>query len=106
MGKSQARSQKSQITKKRWFGSDLSLVTCALLVAAGAACATVPPPPPEPPPVTWEDKMRWILRLEDRRILRDPNPAAPVFLVPPTRTQTAVVARLPPSDMIRLFAHA
>ena len=48
--------------------------------------------------------MRWILRLEDQRILRDPNPAAPVVLVPATRTQPAVVAPPPPSDVIRLLA--
>jgi cyclophilin family peptidyl-prolyl cis-trans isomerase/HEAT repeat protein len=47
--------------------------------------------------------MRWILRLEDQRILRDPNPVAPVVLVPATRTQPAVVAPLPPSDLLRLF---
>jgi cyclophilin family peptidyl-prolyl cis-trans isomerase/HEAT repeat protein len=48
--------------------------------------------------------MRWILRLEDQRILRDPNPTAPVVLVPATRTQPAVVAPAPPSDLIRLLA--
>ena len=48
--------------------------------------------------------MRWILRLEDQRILRDPNPAPPVVLVPATRTQPAVVAPPIPSDLIRLLA--
>src|SRR5688572_10801383 len=107
MGKSQGRSQKSQVTKKMWFGSDLRLLTralVALVLAAGAACATVPPPPPpEPPPISFDDKMRWIIRLEDQRILRDPNPPAPVILVPATRTQPAIVAPPPPSDLIRLL---
>ena len=48
--------------------------------------------------------MRWIVRLEDQRILRDPNPAPPVILVPATRTQPAVVAPPLPSDLIRLLA--
>jgi HEAT repeat protein/cyclophilin family peptidyl-prolyl cis-trans isomerase len=48
--------------------------------------------------------MRWILRLEDQRILRDPNPTAPVILAPATRTQPAVIAPPPPSDLIRLLA--
>ncbi len=48
--------------------------------------------------------MRWIIRLEDQRILRDPNPAPPVVLVPATRTQPAVVAPPLPSDLIRLLA--
>jgi cyclophilin family peptidyl-prolyl cis-trans isomerase/HEAT repeat protein len=47
--------------------------------------------------------MRWIIRLEDQRILRDPNPPAPVILVPATRTQPAIVAPPPPSDLIRLL---
>ena len=47
--------------------------------------------------------MRWIIRLEDQRILRDSNPPSPVVLVPATRTQPAIVAPLPPSDLIRLL---
>ncbi|MBI3049502.1 MAG: HEAT repeat domain-containing protein [Acidobacteria bacterium] len=70
-----------------------------------AACAPVPPPQvrPEPPVVTWEEKLAWMMRLEDQRILRDPNPPAPVVLAPATRTQPAVVAPPPPSDLIRLL---
>jgi cyclophilin family peptidyl-prolyl cis-trans isomerase/HEAT repeat protein len=74
----------------------------SLAVAVGS-CATVPPPPPEPPVITWEEKLGWIIRLEDQRILRDPNPAPPVVLVPATRTQPAVVAPPAPSDLIRLL---
>ncbi len=46
-----------------------------------AACASAPPAAPPPPPPakpagpTFEQKMAWILRLEDQRVLRDP--AAP-----------------------------
>jgi cyclophilin family peptidyl-prolyl cis-trans isomerase/HEAT repeat protein len=43
------------------------------------------------------------MRLEDQRILRDPNPPAPVILKPATRTEPAIVAPPPPSDLIRLL---
>jgi cyclophilin family peptidyl-prolyl cis-trans isomerase/HEAT repeat protein len=60
-------------------------------------------PTVEPPVVTYEDKLSWIIRLEDQRILRDPNPPPPVILVPATRTQPQIVAPPPPSDLIRLL---
>jgi cyclophilin family peptidyl-prolyl cis-trans isomerase/HEAT repeat protein len=73
-----------------------------------ASCATVPsapvaPTPVAPPEITWEDKLGWILRLEDQRILRDPNPPPPRILVPATQTTPAIVALPPPSDLIRLL---
>ncbi len=43
------------------------------------------------------------MRLEDQRILRDPNPPPPVVLVPATKGQPAIVAPPPPSDLIRLL---
>jgi len=43
------------------------------------------------------------MRLEDQRLLRDPNPPAPVVLAPATRTVPAVIAPPPPSDLIRLL---
>ena len=42
------------------------------------------------------------MRLEDQRILRDPNPPAPVVLVPATKGRPAIVAPPQPSDLIRL----
>jgi cyclophilin family peptidyl-prolyl cis-trans isomerase/HEAT repeat protein len=44
-----------------------------------------------------------MMRLEDQRLLRDPNPPPPLVLVPATNTQPAVVAPPPPSDLIRLL---
>ena len=73
------------------------------LALLSGACATVPLAPPEPPVVTWEEKLSWMMRLEDQRILRDPNPPPPVVLMPATQTQPAIVAPLPPSDLIRLL---
>ena len=56
-----------------------------------------------PPAVTWEQKLTWMTRLEDQRILRDPNPPAPVILRPATDKTPAVIAPPPPSDLIRLL---
>jgi cyclophilin family peptidyl-prolyl cis-trans isomerase/HEAT repeat protein len=82
----------------------LSFVTCALcLFVSSCASAPVVAPTPEPPIVTYQDKLSWIVRLEDQRILRDPNPPAPLVLVPATRTQPQIVAPPPPSDLIRLL---
>ena len=86
--------------RTRSFHSALSI---ALL---SSACATVPPPrtPAAPPPVlTWQEKLTWILRLEDQRILRDPSPPPPAVLVPAGRNLPAIVAPAPPSDLLRLL---
>jgi len=61
------------------FSNTLLALTLALMTAA---CASAPPAPPPPPPPrqpagpTFEQKMAWILRLEDQRVLRDPPPQA------------------------------
>src|SRR5687767_11768223 len=103
MGKAQVSRHKAQVTIKRQRCA-LSLVTCALcLVAVRCASAPVVVPTVEPPVVTYEDKLSWIIRLEDQRILRDPNPPPPLVLVPATRTQPQIVAPPPPSDLIRLL---
>jgi cyclophilin family peptidyl-prolyl cis-trans isomerase/HEAT repeat protein len=44
------------------------------------------------------------MRLEDQRLLRDPNPPPPATLVPATAKTPAVVARPAPSDLVRLLA--
>ncbi len=70
----------------------LCVALCALgLALVSAACASIPAPLPEPRVVTWEDKLSWMMRLEDQRILRDPDPPLPVVLVPATQTQPAIV---------------
>jgi cyclophilin family peptidyl-prolyl cis-trans isomerase/HEAT repeat protein len=74
------------------------------LVLLCAACATAPPVQSiSPPVVTWEEKLGWIMRLEDQRILRDPNPSPPVVLVPATKGRPAIVAPPAPSDLIQLL---
>src|SRR5439155_26114422 len=83
---------------------------CLLLISA-PACATAPPAPTAVKPAgpTFEQKMSWILRLEDQRMLRDPAP--PPAPPPPapvgTRGKPAVVVPAPPPqppDVVRLLS--
>jgi cyclophilin family peptidyl-prolyl cis-trans isomerase/HEAT repeat protein len=43
------------------------------------------------------------VRLEDQRILRDPNPPPPAIIKPATQRQPAIVAPPAPSDLLRLL---
>ena len=43
------------------------------------------------------------MRLEDQRILRDPNPSPPVVLVPASKGRPAIVSAPQPSDLVRLL---
>ncbi|MGE0445521.1 MAG: HEAT repeat domain-containing protein [Vicinamibacterales bacterium] len=70
------------------------------LVMTGCATAA---PMIEPPIISWEEKLTWMMRLEDQRIIRDPNAPPPQVLVPAARNRPAVVAPPPPSDLIRLL---
>ena len=72
-----------------------------VVVLVLTACASVPPV--VVPVVTWEEKLDWIIRLEDRRLVRDPNPPEPAVLVPATNDTPAVVSPRAPSDLIRLL---
>ena len=93
---------------KIYARSSLSLTPKALsLLLFASACASAPPAiaptTVKPPVVTWEEKLGWILRLEEQRIVRDPNPSAPVTLVPASKGRPAIVAPPPPSDLLRLL---
>jgi len=71
--------------------------TIALLLALGAcACASAPPAPPAPAEPSFDQKMSWILRLEDSRVLRDPVPAASPAPAPPARGRAVAIAPAPP----------
>ena len=77
---------------------------CLTLIAA--ACASAPTSSrgtPTVPTITWEQKLGWMVRLEDQRILRDPNPPPPVVLKPATQREPALIAPGPPSDLIKLL---
>jgi cyclophilin family peptidyl-prolyl cis-trans isomerase len=80
----------------------LAVVQLALALTVMAACATAPPP--APPVVPKEQKLATILRLEDRRILREEVPA-PVPVAPPARGRKPQLAPEPPAgpDLVRLL---
>jgi cyclophilin family peptidyl-prolyl cis-trans isomerase/HEAT repeat protein len=75
-----------------------------------SACASAPPPaaPATPAGPSFEQKMAWILRLEDQRMLRDPAPPpAPPAPAPPVAAKGKPVAAPPPPpappDLTRLL---
>jgi cyclophilin family peptidyl-prolyl cis-trans isomerase/HEAT repeat protein len=81
-------------------------LTALALALGAAACASAPVAPPPAGP-TFEQKMAWILRLEDRRALRDvppPSPMPPVVTSSARRRPAAVVAPPPPPDLVRLLS--
>ena len=55
------------------------------------------------PAVTWQQKIAWMVRLEDQRLLRDPNPPAPAVIRAASATAPAILAPAPPSDLVRLL---
>jgi HEAT repeat protein len=85
-----------------------------LVMLTASACASAPPPPPPKPAVaivTAEQKLGFILRLEDQRMLRDPSPVVPPPAPPPVvvgRQRAPIVAAPapppPPPDLVRLLA--
>jgi HEAT repeat protein/cyclophilin family peptidyl-prolyl cis-trans isomerase len=73
------------------------MISCASMPAA-------PPAPPGPAAQTFEQKMSWILRLEDQRVLRDQAPpVAPAAPVPVRGKAPVVVAPPPTPDLGRLL---
>src|SRR5262245_4880939 len=84
-----------------------------LLAVAAAACKTDEAPPPEPQKKiagpAFEQKLAWILRLEDQRVLRD-NAAVVTTTAAPAATArgtgTAPVAAPAPgaADLVQLLA--
>ena len=83
-----------------------SLAALAAGAIAASACASAPPAPPPPPPKPQiEQKLSWILRLEDQRVLRDPAPIVPPTAPPVTKDgrPPAVVLPPPPPDLLRLL---
>jgi HEAT repeat protein/cyclophilin family peptidyl-prolyl cis-trans isomerase len=89
---------------------DWRLATAAAVVLAAAGCASAPPAPAIKPAAgpTFEQKMAWILRLEDQRVLRDPAPIvapppAPVAAVRGQQAQPVLAPPPPPPDLTRLL---
>jgi HEAT repeat protein/cyclophilin family peptidyl-prolyl cis-trans isomerase len=74
-----------------------------VLLVATAACASAPTvaTPAAPAVLTFEQKMTWILRLEEDRVLRAPEPPPPPPAPAPTaRRRTQVAPPPPPSPSL------
>ena len=71
-----------------------------LVFTCAAGCASLPPQVE----VLWEEKLRWIIQLEDLRILRALNTPPAVVLAPAGQGRPAVLQTPPPSDLIRLLS--
>ncbi len=85
-------------------------VFCLALAAAACAPSSAPVTTVAtplamvaPPDITHDEKLLWIVRLEDQRILRDPDPPPPALLRPATPQTQAVYALPAPSDLVRLL---
>jgi HEAT repeat protein/cyclophilin family peptidyl-prolyl cis-trans isomerase len=85
----------------------LALTLMALMTAACASAPSAPPPPPpKPAGPTFEQKMAWILRLEDQRVLRDPAPQAPNAPVEIAQPASPDLARLLADEEARVRRRA
>jgi cyclophilin family peptidyl-prolyl cis-trans isomerase/HEAT repeat protein len=92
----------------RRFFSMVHVVVCTALIASACAPAAAPvvapaAAPPPIPDITWEQKIAWIVRLEDQRILREPNPPPPPVVQPATLKTPIVFGHPPPSDLPELL---
>ncbi len=88
---------------------DWRLMAAAALALVTAACASAPPAPPAiSPGPAFEQKMAWMLRLEDQRVLRDPAPLvappAPVAAAKGRKPPPVAGPPTPPPDLIRLLS--
>jgi cyclophilin family peptidyl-prolyl cis-trans isomerase/HEAT repeat protein len=75
-----------------------------VVAAAYSACASAPPKPPEAPVISGDQKMSWILRLEDQRILRAPAPPPPPVVTPPPKPRRNAPPPPPPDPIPDLGA--
>jgi cyclophilin family peptidyl-prolyl cis-trans isomerase/HEAT repeat protein len=86
------------------ISSRVSPVLFSGLVLVTAACASAPVVvPPAAPQLTFEQKMAWILRLEEDRVLRGPEPPpppAPVVTGGRTRGQVVAPPPAPPQPSL------
>jgi cyclophilin family peptidyl-prolyl cis-trans isomerase/HEAT repeat protein len=85
---------------------NVRLAVSALSLTVLCACASAPPPAPVVVPT--EPPLATIIRLEDQRVLRDPNPpaAAPAAEPTPRRGRTAAAPPPPAPNLIALLADA
>jgi len=77
------------------------------LACAGPAAAQAPAPQPQPLSLSFEQKMAWMLQLEDQRILRAPAPPARQAAPAPSggrRSKTAPPPPPPAPDLVALLS--
>ena len=90
---------------RRQLGSRCLLHTAGAIAIAAAAVQCAPPPPVLPAPApTVEDKLGWILRLEDQRVLRDPMPMSVPVQAPGEATRALVLSPPVVPDLTQLVA--
>jgi HEAT repeat protein/cyclophilin family peptidyl-prolyl cis-trans isomerase len=76
-----------------------------IVIAVMTGCASAPPVVVDAAPkLTFEQKMEWILRLEEDRVLELPPPPAPPVVPQPQRRGRAVVAPPPPPPQPNLLS--
>ena len=74
-----------------------SIPTVAAFALLAAGCASAPPASaPSGPKIALEQKMAWMLQLEDQRILKVEAPAAPAPAPIPARGRSRATAAAPP----------
>jgi cyclophilin family peptidyl-prolyl cis-trans isomerase/HEAT repeat protein len=76
----------------------LRTVSAFVTAAALAGCASAPPPAPVAPVIKPEQKMAWMLQLEDRRILKIELPPPPAPILVPGRRGAIPPPPPPPSS--------
>ena len=86
----------------------VALSAIAASRSCAPACVPAPVATPAAPaavatPAPWEQKLAWIVRLEDQRILREPNPPAPQVLRPATAREPALLGPAAPADLLVLM---
>jgi HEAT repeat protein/cyclophilin family peptidyl-prolyl cis-trans isomerase len=79
----------------------LVIAVPSVLLLGVLANSCVSTPTPAAPTISYEQKVAWIIRLEDQRILRDPAPTPPVPVAPGKKKTAAPVAP-PIPDLLRL----
>jgi HEAT repeat protein/cyclophilin family peptidyl-prolyl cis-trans isomerase len=83
----------------------MRLFRAAALALLASACASAPPPVAPGP--TYEEKIAFIVRLEDQRMLAEPAPVVPAAATAATtRTAAAAPAAPPPLTLARLLGDA
>jgi cyclophilin family peptidyl-prolyl cis-trans isomerase/HEAT repeat protein len=86
----------AHLTSMRDISTSTSLRAAMAAALFASGCASAPPAPAAPPKIPFEQKMAWMLRLEDQRILKQPPPTPPPADVVPVRGRRVATPPPPP----------